>query len=127
MNSAVNGQFLTIEGHVGFEPMLRYTANGLKVANFTVGVNTQEVFADETGIHPKTEWYKVIAWDQAAEKVVEHITVGMPVRVAGKFQARAYRHPETGEDRISNEISLRDLDILERITYDNTPDVALVS
>jgi len=66
---------ITLVGHVGNAPEMRYTPNGTPVCNFNVAVN--RVWTNAAGEQQQqTTWYKIQAWQRQAEICSEHVKQG---------------------------------------------------
>jgi single-strand DNA-binding protein len=98
-------------GHVGRPPEVRYTANGVPVANFSLA--TTDVWTDPTGKkQEKTEWHRIVVWAKLAEFCQQYITKGMFIWVEGSIQSRNWQDKD-GTPRTTYEIRARDVAILE--------------
>ena len=98
---------VTIIGHLGGDPELRYTQTGTPVANFTVA--TSEKYKDTHGNKKEqTEWHKVVAWQRLAEICGEYLHKGSLVYVEGKLQTSDWTDKE-GARHFKTEIVARSL------------------
>ena len=78
-----------IIGNLGRDPEMRYTANGQAVTQFTVAVNRN--YKDPSGEwKEETEWFRVVAWSQLAERTAEYLRKGRKVYVEGRLQTRTW-------------------------------------
>ena len=78
-----------IIGNLGRDPELRYTATGQAVVQFTVAVNRN--YKDAAGEwKEETEWFRVVAWGQLAERTAEHLRKGCKVYGEGRLQTRKW-------------------------------------
>jgi single-strand DNA-binding protein len=86
---------LTIVGNLTDDPELRFTSNGVAVANFTVA-NTSRILDRDTGQWRDGEplFLRCTAWRQSAENAGETLTKGSRVIVTGRLRQRSY---DTGE------------------------------
>ena len=75
-------QSLTIVGHLGQDPELRFTPQGTPVANFSVATNRKWTNADSTP-GEETCWFRVTTWGRLAEVCNEYLTKGRQVLVEG--------------------------------------------
>lgn len=100
-------QEVTIVGHVGQDPEMRYTAEGVGVCNFSVAVN------QGYGDREKTVWFRVSAWRQLAETCSQYVHKGMLVLVAGTVDARAYTAND-GQPRASLDLTAQRVKFLSR-------------
>ena len=97
---------ITIIGNVVAEPELRFTPNGVAVANFRIA-NTPRRFNRDTNQWEDGEalFLTCNAWKQLGENVANSLTRGMRVIVTGKLKARSYQTKE-GENRTVHEIDV---------------------
>lgn len=70
---------ITIVGHLGRDPELRYTPQGKSVCDFTIA--TSEKFRDAE----KTTWFRVTVWDRSAESVAQYLKKGSAAYVVGRL------------------------------------------
>jgi single-strand DNA-binding protein len=99
---------VTLVGHVGNDPELRYTPNGKAVTSFRVAVNRKFGQTDET------LWVKVTAWDKLAEICGEYVKKGQLVLVeADWMKVEAYANRE-GKPAASVEVTARVVKFLSR-------------
>lgn len=89
---AGNDAHITITGNVGADPDIKFTPDGVTVANFPVGVTPRRLdkSTNEWVDDGDTMWFRVTAWRRDAEACAETINKGMPVRVSGTFRVRPY-------------------------------------
>ena len=99
-------------GNLGRDPEVRYTQNGLAVANFTLATN--EAWTDKGGEkQERTEWHRIVVWGKQAEIVREHLTKGKQVYVEGSIQTRQWDDRE-GNKRQTTEIKAQRVLMLGR-------------
>jgi len=92
-------------GHLGQDPVMRYTPAGTAVTNFTVAVNRK--WTDQSGVaQERTTWFRVAAWDKLAELCNQYLVKGRLVLVEGEVEANAYTDQE-GEAKASLELTAR--------------------
>ncbi len=76
-------------GHLGKDPELRYTSNGVAVANFSIATN--ETWKDQDGnLQERTEWHNIVMWAKLAEIAGEWLKKGKQVYLEGRIQTRSY-------------------------------------
>lgn len=110
-----------IIGHIGRPPEMRFTPNGVSVANFSVACDRTWKSADGQK-HTETEWFTVVAWGNLAESAKDHLAKGSLVYVEGRLQSRTWQDKEGHQNR-SIEIVARDLLLLgSKSTIDNIED-----
>ena len=86
-------QSVTVIGHLGRDPEMRYTSSGVAVTNFSVA--TSRKWTDAAGAaQEKTTWFKVSAWRKLAEVCNQYLHKGQLVMVEGEIDASAW----TGQD-----------------------------
>ncbi len=84
---------VTIVGNLGNDPEIRYTAQGVPVANFNIAVN--ENYKNKEGEKvKKTHWFKVTAFQRLAEIVGEYCAKGSKVGIRGQLTQRTWQDAE---------------------------------
>jgi len=97
-------------GRLGRDPELRYTQQGLAVANFTLATN--ESFNNREGERQeRTEWHRIVAWGKQAEFCSNYLAKGRQVFVEGRIQTREWEDKE-GEKRRTTEIVAQSIQAL---------------
>ncbi len=104
----------TLIGNVGSDPEVRSTANGGRVATFSLA--TSNVWNDASGTRQeKTEWHRCVAWNQGkqtlADVVERYVKKGEKVFVEGEIQYRQWQDKD-GQTRYTTEIKVRELILL---------------
>lgn len=99
-------------GNLGKDPEVRYTPNGLAVANITIA--TTESWKDkQTGENQeRTEWHRVVMYSRLAEITGEYLRKGSKIFVEGRLQTRKWQDKNTGQDRYTTEIIADTLEML---------------
>ncbi len=99
-------------GNLGKDPEVRYTPNGLAVANITIA--TTEVWKDKTSgeNQERTEWHRVALYNRLAEITGEYLRKGAKVFIEGRLQTRKWQDKNTGQDRYTTEIIADTLEML---------------
>jgi single-strand DNA-binding protein len=100
-----------IIGHLGADPELRYTSNGLAVATFNVATNERERVSGTDEWQDRTEWHRIVAWGRQAEVAGEYLSKGRQVYIEGRMQTRSWED-QNGNKRYTTEIVVRDLILL---------------
>lgn len=114
-------------GHVGQDPKMRYTPDGIPVTNFSVATKTT-VSKDRTPECPTgwkesfngrnwelTTWWRVTCWRGLAETANQYVRKGMQVYFEGELNGEAQNGSQnprvwTGDDgvsRASYEVTVR--------------------
>lgn len=94
-------------GRLTKDPDLRYTPNGVAVANFTLAVD--RVFSKEK----ETDFIPCVVWRKQAENCAEYIGKGSLVAVEGRIQVRSY-DDKNGQRRWITEIICDSVQFLDR-------------
>ena len=103
-------------GNLGKDPEVRYTPNGLAVANITIA--TTEVWKDKASgeNQERTEWHRVAMYNRLAEITGEYLRKGSKVFIEGRLQTRKWQDKTTGQDRYTTEIIADTLEMLGKAT-----------
>ena len=78
-------------GRLTKDPELRYTPNGVAVANFTVAVNRP--FKNQAG-EQEADFINCVAWRKQAENLANYMRKGSLIGVDGRIQTRSYENQE---------------------------------
>ena len=98
-------------GRVGRDPELRYTPDGVAVANFSMA--TSESFKGKDGSKKETtEWHYCVAWRKLGEIIGEYVKKGKLIYVEGKIQSREYEGKDGSKKKVF-EIILNDMKMLD--------------
>jgi single-strand DNA-binding protein len=97
---------ITVVGNLTADPELRYTQNGLAVANFTIA-STPRNFdkASNDWKDGDTLFLRASVWREFAEQVAGSLTKGSRVIATGRLKQRSYETKE-GEKRTSIELEV---------------------
>ncbi|MHB1947393.1 MAG: single-stranded DNA-binding protein [Gammaproteobacteria bacterium] len=100
-------------GNLGKDPEVRYTPNGVAVANITLA--TSESWKDkQTGENQeRTEWHRVIMFNRLGEIAGEYLRKGAKVYIEGRLQTRKWQDKTTGQDRYTTEIIADNMQMLD--------------
>lgn len=103
MSGSVNKVILV--GNVGRNPEIRQSADGKKIANFSVA--TSESYKDKSGQkQEKTEWHNVVVFNSGlADLVEQYVNKGSRIYLEGSLQTRKYKD-KSGIDRYTTEVVL---------------------
>jgi single-strand DNA-binding protein len=94
---------VTISGNLTDDPELKFTDQGIAVANFRVAV-TPRIRDDAGGWRDgETSFFRVAAWRQLGEHVADSLGKGDRAIVIGRLKSRTWETPE-GERRSVVEI-----------------------
>lgn len=78
-------------GRLTKDPELRYTPNGVAVANFTVAVNRP--FRNQQG-EQEADFINCVTWRKQAENLANYMRKGSLIGVDGRIQTRSYENQE---------------------------------
>jgi single-strand DNA-binding protein len=95
-----------ILGNLGKDPEIRRTQDGKPIANLSIA--TSETWRDKsTGERKeKTEWHRVVIFNEGLCKVAEHLKKGAKVYIEGAIQTRKWTD-QSGVEKYSTEIVLQ--------------------
>lgn len=99
-----------LTGRLGKDVELRVTPSGTSVATFSVasGRNVR----DGDSWKDETEWFRVVAWRELADRNADRLKKGTHVFIEGRLQTREWQD-NTGQKRYSTEVIANDILFLE--------------
>ena len=99
-------------GNLGSDPEVRYTPDGVPVANFNLA--TSESWNDRnTGERQeRTEWHRLVLWRRQAEVAGQYLKKGSKIYVEGKLQTRSW-DDQSGQKRYTTEVVVFDMQMLD--------------
>lgn len=100
-------------GNLGRDPEVRYTPNGLAVANISIA--TTESWKDKQSgeNQEKTEWHRIVMYSRLAEIAGEYLRKGSKIFIEGRLQTRKWQDKTTNQDRYTTEIIADSLQMLD--------------
>ena len=100
---------ITVVGNLTADPELRYTQNGLPVANFTIA-STPRTFDRQANEWKDGEalFLRASVWRDFAEHVAGSLTKGARVIATGRLKQRSYQDRE-GNNRTSIELEVDEI------------------
>ena len=100
---------VTVVGNLTADPELRWTQNGLAVANFTIA-STPRTFDRDSGEWKDGEalFLRASVWREFAEHVAGSLTKGSRVIAQGRLKQRSYETKE-GEKRTTIELEVDEI------------------
>ncbi|MRG58977.1 single-stranded DNA-binding protein [Agromyces sp. CFH 90414] len=100
---------ITVVGNLTADPELRYTQNGLAVANFTIA-STPRTFDRQANEWKDGEalFLRASCWREFAEHVAGSLTKGSRVIASGRLKQRSYETKE-GEKRTTIELEVDEI------------------
>jgi single-strand DNA-binding protein len=97
-------------GHLGRDPEMHYTPDGIPVTSFSLAVKRDGQDSDG-GNRDVLEWFNIVAWRQLAETCNEQLEKGECIYVEGQLQTRTWEE-EDGQENFRMEIIARDIVLL---------------
>ncbi|PRB09238.1 single-stranded DNA-binding protein [Microbacterium sp. MYb72] len=98
---------ITVVGNLTADPELRYTQNGLPVANFTIA-STPRTLKDGEWKDGEALFLRASVWREFAEHVAGSLMKGMRVIATGRLRQRAYQDRE-GVQRTAIELEVDEI------------------
>ena len=105
-------------GNLGNDPELRTTAEGQKVASFSVA--TSENWTDKNGQkQERTQWHRITAWGKQGENCASYLAKGRQVYIEGKLSYRQWDDKETGQKKYATDIVAQTVQFLGSVKNSN--------
>lgn len=82
---------VVLAGRLTKDPELRYTPNGIAVANFTIAINRP--FRNQQG-EQEADFINCVTWRKQAENLANYMRKGSLIGVDGRVQTRSYDNQE---------------------------------
>lgn len=82
---------VVLVGRLTKDPELRYTANGIAVATFTLAVNRP--FSNQQG-NREADFINIVVWRKQAENAANYLKKGSLAGVDGRIQTRSFDNNE---------------------------------
>jgi single-strand DNA-binding protein len=101
-------------GRLARDPELRYTPNGVAVANFTIAVDRP--FSSNKA-EREADFIPIVVWQKLAETCANHLRKGRLVAVEGRLQIRSY-DTKDGQRRRVAEVYANTVQFLDRAKED---------
>jgi single-strand DNA-binding protein len=100
-------------GNLGRDPEVRYTPNGLAVANITIATTEQWKDKQSNENQERTEWHRVVFYNRLAEIAGEYLRKGSKIFIEGRLQTRKWQDKTTNQDRYTTEIIADSMQMLD--------------
>lgn len=81
---------VTLIGHLGHEPEVRYTPKKTAVLNLRIATNRRWKDRESDELKERTDWHRVVVFGKHAEALAEHATKGAQLYVDGPLQTREW-------------------------------------
>ena len=99
-------------GRLGRDPEVRYTPNGVPVANFSIATSEEWKDKDTGEKRERTEWHRIEAWRRLGEICGEYLHKGKQVYIEGKLQTDAWEDRD-GNKRYTTKIIAQSMQMLD--------------
>ncbi len=90
---------VTIAGHLGSDPEVRFTSSGLKVTTLRVAARARRSGKEET------IWWKVTVWGEQFDKIIPYFKKGSPIVVMGELSKPEIFTDREGRPQVSMNIT----------------------
>jgi single-strand DNA-binding protein len=94
---------ITIAGHLGADPEVRFTSSGQKVTTLRVAARARKGAKDET------IWWKVTVWGEQFDKMLAYFKKGSPIIVLGELNKPEIFTDREGKPQVSMSITAMNL------------------
>jgi single-strand DNA-binding protein len=99
-------------GRLGRDPEVRYTPNGVPVANFSIATSEEWKDKDTGEKRERTEWHRIEAWRRLGEICGDYLNKGKLVYIEGKLQTDAWEDRD-GNKRYTTKIVAQSMQMLD--------------
>lgn len=107
---------IVLIGRLTRDPELRYTPNGVAVANFDLAVDRPTT--NQQG-ERETDFIRIVVWQKQAEHCANYLKKGRLVGVEGRLQIRSYE-AQDGQKRRVTEVIASYVQFLDRSREDTS-------
>ena len=97
---------ITIAGHLGADPEVRFTSSGKKVTTLRVAARTRRSSKDKDD----TIWWRVTVWGEEFDNMILHFKKGSPIIVHGVLSKPEIFTDREGRPQISMNITATSLE-----------------
>ncbi len=94
---------ITIAGHLGADPEVRFTSSGQKVTTLRVAARARRSGKEET------IWWKVTVWGEQFDKIIPYFKKGSPIIVVGELNKPEIFTDREGRPQVSMNITALNL------------------
>jgi single-strand DNA-binding protein len=96
-------------GHLGRDPELLVTSEGIPYVRFSLAVNRRYKANGQT--RDETQWFNIVVWRALAENCERYLYKGSKAYVEGRLQQRKYTD-KNGIERTAVEVIATDVEFL---------------
>lgn len=79
-----------ITGNLGHDPEMVFTSNGNALVRLNLGSH-RKVRQSDGSYQEKTQWSRIVVWNQLAEIAAEYLSKGAKVMIEGRLETRQYQ------------------------------------
>lgn len=94
---------VTIGGHLGADPEVRFTSSGQKVTTIRVAARARRGSKDET------IWWRVTIWGEQFDKILPYFKKGSPIIVMGELSKPEIFTDREGKPQVSMNITANNI------------------
>jgi single-strand DNA-binding protein len=102
---------VTLIGHLGADPEMRYTPTGKAIAVIRIATNRNWKDKQTGEKKSETEWHRVVFFNRLAEIAGEYLKKGRLVYIEGRLHTTKWQ-TQDGQDRYSTDIIASNLQML---------------
>ena len=113
---------ITLVGHAGRDPEVRFFESGTVVAHFTLAVNKPSNKRDE-----EPDWFNVEIWGKQAQVAADYVRKGSLIGVVGRMTSEQWTDRNTGEVRSKPLVKAERLALLGSKAGNAQPEVVWLS
>lgn len=95
---------ITIAGHLGADPEVRFTSSGQKVTTLRVGARVRKGTKGD-----ETIWWRVTIWGEQFDKMIAYFKKGSPIIVIGELSKPEIFTNRDGSPQVSMNITAHHL------------------
>lgn len=106
---------VTLLGHLGHDPEIRYTPTGTPVVNARLATSKRWKDRESGDQREHTEWHRVVVFGHGAKFLGEYARKGAQVYVEGSLRTRDWMDRD-GVKRFTTEVVARDVQLLGKKT-----------
>ena len=102
---------VTLIGNLGRDPQVRYTQDGLAIANVSLATTVSWKDKKSGERRDDTEWHRAVLYGRTAEIAAEFLKKGSPIYIEGRLRTRKWQDKE-GQERYTTEIEASEMQML---------------
>lgn len=102
---------VTLIGNLGRDPQVRYTQDGLAIANVSLATTSSWKDKKSGERRDDTEWHRAVLYGRTAEIAAEFLKKGSPIYIEGRLRTRKWQDKE-GLGRVVMEVIAEQMQML---------------